>query len=157
MRSREYDVAVVGLGGLGSAAAYWLARGGHSVIAFEQFAAYCALAAAVAGFGYSTAFSIYLNDSSRGSAYASSLLLLTGALLSTAVFTGLYGRLRETDASFALWAFVLALADKGTKRALVEDPHLADGLNVHDGMITHPAVAEALGETYVPPRKALGV
>jgi hypothetical protein len=77
---------------------------------FEQFAAYCALAAAVAGFGYSTAFCIYLNDSSRGSAYASSLLLLTGALLSTAVFTGLYGRLRETDASFALWAFVLALA-----------------------------------------------
>ena len=34
---REYDVAVVGLGGLGSAAAYWLARGGSSVVAFEQF------------------------------------------------------------------------------------------------------------------------
>jgi sarcosine oxidase len=34
---REYDVAVVGLGGLGSAAAYWLARGGSSVVAFDQF------------------------------------------------------------------------------------------------------------------------
>jgi sarcosine oxidase len=34
---REYDVAVVGLGGLGSAAAYWLARRGRSVIGFEQF------------------------------------------------------------------------------------------------------------------------
>jgi sarcosine oxidase len=34
---REFDVAVVGLGGLGSAAAYWLARAGHDVVGFEQF------------------------------------------------------------------------------------------------------------------------
>jgi hypothetical protein len=77
---------------------------------FERFAAFCALAAGVAGFGYSTAFVIYLDSSSRGSAYASSLLLLTGAVLSTAVFTGLYARLRETDAWFSLWGYVLALA-----------------------------------------------
>ena len=31
------DVAVIGLGGLGSAAAYWLARRGVSVVGFEQF------------------------------------------------------------------------------------------------------------------------
>lgn len=31
------DVAVVGLGGLGSATAYWLARRGISVVGFEQF------------------------------------------------------------------------------------------------------------------------
>ncbi len=31
------DVIVVGLGGLGSAAAYWLARSGASVLGFEQF------------------------------------------------------------------------------------------------------------------------
>jgi len=37
MASREFDVAVVGLGGLGSAAAYWLARAGHDVVGFEQF------------------------------------------------------------------------------------------------------------------------
>jgi len=37
MGSREFDVAVVGLGGLGSAAAYWLARAGHDVVGFEQF------------------------------------------------------------------------------------------------------------------------
>lgn len=35
--ARTADVAVVGLGGLGSAAAYWLARGGVSVVGFEQF------------------------------------------------------------------------------------------------------------------------
>jgi sarcosine oxidase len=34
---REFDVAVVGLGGLGSAAAYWLARRGVNVVGFEQF------------------------------------------------------------------------------------------------------------------------
>lgn len=33
----EADVAVVGLGGLGSAAAYWLARQGRSVVGLEQF------------------------------------------------------------------------------------------------------------------------
>jgi len=34
---REYDIAVVGLGGIGSAAAYWSARRGASVVGFEQF------------------------------------------------------------------------------------------------------------------------
>lgn len=41
--------------------------------------------------------------------------------------------------------FVLALADKGWHQALADDPHLAKGLNVHDGRITCPAVAQALG------------
>jgi len=40
--------------------------------------------------------------------------------------------------------FVLALADKGFPRALIDDPHLRNGLNVHDGKITCRAVAEAL-------------
>ena len=46
--------------------------------------------------------------------------------------------------------FVLALADKGFPRALLEDMHLGNGLNVHDGKITCRAVAEALGLPYVP-------
>jgi sarcosine oxidase len=37
MEEREFDVVVVGLGGLGSGAAYWLARGGASVQGLEQF------------------------------------------------------------------------------------------------------------------------
>ena len=41
--------------------------------------------------------------------------------------------------------FTLALADKGLK-ALDENPHLMEGLNVKDGKIVHPAVIEALGE-----------
>jgi alanine dehydrogenase len=40
--------------------------------------------------------------------------------------------------------FGLALADQGLE-ALKKDPHLARGLNVLNGEITHPAVAAALG------------
>ncbi|HEY3612860.1 MAG TPA: N-methyl-L-tryptophan oxidase [Gaiellales bacterium] len=38
MTEDEADVVVLGLGGLGSAAAYWLARGGARVIGLERFA-----------------------------------------------------------------------------------------------------------------------
>ena len=37
MGEREFAVAVVGLGGLGAATAYWLARRGVSVVGLEQF------------------------------------------------------------------------------------------------------------------------
>ncbi len=46
--------------------------------------------------------------------------------------------------------FGLALADHGLD-ALKSNPHLAKGLNVLDGKLTHPAVAEALGMAYVDP------
>jgi alanine dehydrogenase len=47
--------------------------------------------------------------------------------------------------------FALALADKGWKRAIAEDPHLRNGLNVHDGKLTCRPVAEALGLPYTAP------
>jgi alanine dehydrogenase len=40
--------------------------------------------------------------------------------------------------------FVRALADLGWRDALARDPHLARGLNVHEGVITHEAVARDL-------------
>ena len=52
--------------------------------------------------------------------------------------------------------YVLALADKGYKRALHEDPHLRAGLNVHRGHITCHGVAEALGYPYREPLDAIG-
>jgi len=51
--------------------------------------------------------------------------------------------------------FVLALADKGYRRALGEDPHLRNGLNVYEGKITHRAVADALKLKFTPPEAAL--
>jgi alanine dehydrogenase len=53
--------------------------------------------------------------------------------------------------------FALALADKGYKQALQDDPHLRNGLNVHFGQITYEAVARDLGYEYQPAAKALGI
>ncbi|MBS0446224.1 MAG: alanine dehydrogenase [Proteobacteria bacterium] len=47
--------------------------------------------------------------------------------------------------------FVLALADKGWRQALREDPHLRRGLNVAEGKVTHEEVAHALGLAYSDP------
>jgi alanine dehydrogenase len=49
--------------------------------------------------------------------------------------------------------FVLALADKGWRRALADDEHLRRGLNVALGSVTHPEVAAALGAPHVPPER----
>ena len=51
--------------------------------------------------------------------------------------------------------FVLALADKGPKQALADDPHLRDGLNIIGGNVTERAVADALGHRYLDPEIAL--
>jgi len=50
--------------------------------------------------------------------------------------------------------YALALADGGIS-VLLADEHLANGLNIHGGHITHPAVAEALGQVFVPLAAAL--
>lgn len=47
--------------------------------------------------------------------------------------------------------FTLALANKGYKKALQDDPHLANGLNVYEGAITHEAVAKDLGKPFKKP------
>ena len=67
-------------------------------LSFARFAGACALAAAAAGFAYSLAFTIYLHDGSRGAAYVDAILLLAGGVLSTAVFSALYLRLRQSPA-----------------------------------------------------------
>ncbi|MBN9563931.1 MAG: alanine dehydrogenase [Alphaproteobacteria bacterium] len=51
--------------------------------------------------------------------------------------------------------FVLALADKGWRQALRDDPHLRDGLNVQGGRIAHAAVARDLGLTHSPAESLL--
>src|SRR5229473_2986993 len=51
--------------------------------------------------------------------------------------------------------FVLALADKGWKKALADDPHLKNGLNVAFGKVTCRPVADALGYEYIEPDSVL--
>ncbi|HTL34567.1 MAG TPA: alanine dehydrogenase [Kofleriaceae bacterium] len=54
--------------------------------------------------------------------------------------------------------FVLAIADKGWKRALADDAHLRAGLNVALGRVTYRAVAEALEmrQRYASPESVIG-
>ena len=51
--------------------------------------------------------------------------------------------------------FVLALADKGWRQALEDDPHLLAGLNVHAGRLTCFPVGEAQGLDVLSPKLAL--
>lgn len=53
--------------------------------------------------------------------------------------------------------YIVDLANKGYKRALLEDVHLRNGLNVHKGKITHAAVASALGHKFYSPLEVLNV
>ncbi|MCA1247615.1 alanine dehydrogenase [Massilia sp. MS-15] len=50
----------------------------------------------------------------------------------------------------------VALATKGWRRALADDPHLRNGLNVCLGKLTHEAVARDLHYDYVPAESLLG-
>jgi alanine dehydrogenase len=67
--------------------------------------------------------------------------------------TNMPGAVARTSAQAlnnATLPFTLALADKGLAKALAVDPHLANGLNTHQGAITYQAVAEALQLPYSP-------
>ena len=44
---------------------------------------------------------------------------------------------------------------EGWRQAMLDDPHLAEGLNIHDGRVTHLAVAQALGLRHTPVRDVL--
>lgn len=44
--------------------------------------------------------------------------------------------------------FIIQLASKGYKKALLENPHLLNGLNVYRGQVTYQAVADAMQLVY---------
>ncbi|MGB0749113.1 MAG: alanine dehydrogenase [Magnetospiraceae bacterium] len=51
----------------------------------------------------------------------------------------------------------IAIADKGWQQAMIDDPHLRNGLNVCKGDVTCEPVAKALGYAYVSADKHLGI
>ncbi|MBR0646854.1 alanine dehydrogenase, partial [Roseomonas hellenica] len=62
--------------------------------------------------------------------------------------TNMPGAVARTSAvalNNATLPFTVDIAEKGWRRAAAENPHLAAGVNVHAGAVTHPAVARALG------------
>ncbi len=73
--------------------------------------------------------------------------------------TNMPGAVARTSAhalNHATLPFVLALAGKGWRGALADDAHLRHGLNVHDGHVTHAAVARDLGYEHMPAERAIG-
>jgi alanine dehydrogenase len=72
--------------------------------------------------------------------------------------TNMPGAVARTSAvalNNATLPFVLAIADRGWRRALSDDPHLRNGLNICRGQLTHPAVAHDLGLPLTPAERAL--
>jgi len=72
--------------------------------------------------------------------------------------TNMPGAVARTSAvalNNATLPFVLQLANKGTRQALIENLHLRDGLNVCSGKITHPVVARDLGVEYITSEQAI--
>src|SRR6266705_2167495 len=72
--------------------------------------------------------------------------------------TNMPGAVAHTSAvalNNATLPFVLAIADRGWRRALSDDPHLRNGLNVCRGQLTHPAVAHDLGLPLTAAERAL--
>jgi len=51
--------------------------------------------------------------------------------------------------------YALALADKGPRQALLDNPNFREGLNVYQGKVTYKAVARDLGYDFVEPTQAL--
>ena len=63
---------------------------------------------------------------------------------------GAVGRTSTYALCNATMPYVLMLAKHGLKGAANLDPSLISAINVHAGKVTHPAVAETFGQTYVP-------
>ena len=89
---------------------------------FERFAGLSAILAGITGLLYSISFVILKND------VLIALFLMLGGVFSTAVLVALYNRLKETDASFALWALFLSIA--GAFGAIIHGGYdLANAIN----------------------------
>jgi hypothetical protein len=77
--------------------------------AFERFGGLSAFVAGLGGLAYSISFVVISKSAPDVAGILTPLFLLLGGLLTTAVLAALYGRLRETEAMFALWALLLGV------------------------------------------------
>jgi alanine dehydrogenase len=96
-------------------------------------------------------------ETSRPTTHAEPTYLVDGVV--HYCVTNMPGAVARTSAvalNNATLPFTLQLAGKGLRRACAENPHLAQGLNVHAGRITHPAVAAALGMAYTAHETLMG-
>ncbi|QDX80731.1 alanine dehydrogenase [Denitratisoma sp. DHT3] len=89
-------------------------------------------------------------ETSRPTTHADPVFVVDGVVhYCVANIPGAVPRTSALALNNATLPFVAALADKGWRRALADDPHLRRGLNVCAGHLTHGAVAAALGQPLV--------
>lgn len=85
-----------------------------SATTYERFAGLCAILAGITGILYSLTFVVIaprMKDAGNGDLGVGlySFFLMAGGFLTSAAIVGLYHRVRETDAYFALWGVILSL------------------------------------------------
>lgn len=96
-------------------------------------------------------------ETSRPTTHASPTYLVAGIVhYCVANMPGAVARTSTFALNNATLPFILALADKGCRQALRDNPHLRSGLSVIDGKLTCAPVAEALGLSLTDPTAHLG-
>ena len=97
-------------------------------------------------------------ETSRPTTHADPVYLVDGILhYCVANMPGAVPRTSTYALNHATLPFVKQLADRGVVRALAENAHLRNGLNICRGAVTRREVAEALGYPYTDPLDALGL
>ncbi|MCG6904296.1 MAG: alanine dehydrogenase [Rhodobacter sp.] len=97
-------------------------------------------------------------ETSRATTHADPIYEVDGIMhYCVANMPGAVARTSTIALGNATLPFMLALADKGWRKACEDDPHLLNGLNVHAGQLTYFAVGKALGIDVLSPGLALKV
>ena len=95
-------------------------------------------------------------ETSRSTTHADPVFTVDGVIhYCVANMPGAVPRTSTYALNHATLPFVKQLADRGVVRALVEDEHLRNGLNICRGAVTQREVAQARGYPYTEPLRAL--
>lgn len=95
-------------------------------------------------------------ETSRATTHADPIYDVDGVIhYCVANMPGAVARTSTQALGNATMPFMLALADKGWRKACEDDPHLLEGLNTHAGHLTYYAVGRALGIDVLSPTLAL--
>jgi alanine dehydrogenase len=90
-------------------------------------------------------------ETSHATTHADPTFILDGVVhYCVANMPGAVARTSTFALNNATIGHAIALAGKGWKQAMRDDPHLRNGLNVCQGKVTYQAVAQALNYEYVP-------
>lgn len=95
-------------------------------------------------------------ETSRPTTHADPIFVVDGIVhYCVANMPGAVPRTSTIALTNATLPFILAIADKGWRKACEDDPHLLDGLNVHAGHLTNYQVGKAQGLDVLSPQLAL--